>query len=181
MHHELIIAGFGGQGVILAGQLLTWAANLDGKAVVWSPSYGPEMRGGASHCTVIISSEEIGSPVVSKADSEVIMDAPSLSHFLPKLRPGGLLLTNSSLVPENPKREDIRRIDLPAYHIAEEVGDARAANVVMLGALLGLVPLVEEKSLHQALHERWGSQPQLLEINHHALKAGREAALKEGR
>jgi len=178
MHHELIIAGFGGQGVILAGQLLAWAANLEGKAVVWSPSYGPEMRGGSSHCTVIISSEAIGSPVVAHPDSELILDEPSLGQFAPRLKPGGLLIANSSLVQGNCGREDIVRVEIPANHIAEAVGDVRSANVVMLGALLGLVPLVKKESLWEALEERWGGQPGLLEANRRALRAGMEQAAR---
>jgi 2-oxoglutarate ferredoxin oxidoreductase subunit gamma len=178
MKHELIIAGFGGQGVILAGQILAWAANLEGKHVIWSPSYGPEMRGGASHCTVIVSSEPIGSPIVAFPDSEVIMDNPSLGRFLPGLKPGGLLILNSSLVRRNPDRPDIRKIAVPANRIAEGMGDVRCANLVMLGALLGLVPLVGEASLDETLQERWGEKPNLLEMNKRALRAGMEESVK---
>jgi len=178
MRNEIILAGFGGQGIILAGLVLAWAANLEEKAVVWSPSYGPEMRGGASHCTVIISSEPIGSPVVAHPDVEIIMDEPSLGRFLRLLKPEGLLLVNSSLVRKNPERKDIRRIAIPANRIAEKIGDVRCANVVMLGALMGLVPLVEERSVDQAFVERWGREPGLLEMNRRALRAGMEEAAK---
>ncbi|NIM04160.1 MAG: 2-oxoacid:ferredoxin oxidoreductase subunit gamma [Armatimonadetes bacterium] len=178
MHHEIIIAGFGGQGVILTGQLLALAANLEDKHVVWNPSYGPEMRGGPSHCTVIISSDPIGSPVVAHPDSELIMDDPSLGRFLPGLKPGGLLIMNSSLVRKNPERKDVRRIAIPANRIAEHLGDVRCTNLVMLGALLGLVPMVEEESLHLTLKERWGGKPDLLDLNQRALRAGMEEAAK---
>lgn len=176
MHHELIIAGFGGQGVLLAGQILAWAANLEGKSVVWSPSYGPEMRGGSSHCTVIISSDPIGSPIVAHPDTEVIMNGPSLEQFLPKLKPGGLLITNSSLVRNKPERTDIKLVEIPANTLAEEVGDVRSVNVVILGALMTVVSLVEEASVQRALIERWGKNPKLLEINRRALHAGMQAA-----
>jgi len=176
MHHELIIAGFGGQGVLLAGQILAWAANLEGKSVVWSPSYGPEMRGGSSHCTVIISSDPIGSPIVAHPDTEVIMNNPSLGQFLPKLKPGGLLITNSSLVRNKPERTDIKLVEIPANTLAEEVGDVRSVNVVILGALMTVVSLVEEASVQRALIERWGKNPKLLEINRRALHAGMQAA-----
>ena len=178
MHHELIFAGFGGQGVLLAGHILAWAANLEGKATAWSPSYGPEMRGGSSHCTVIVSLETIGSPIVVRPDIEVIMDEPSLDIFLPKLKPGGLLIINSSIVRKSPSRDDIRRLAIPANRIAEEMGDARSANVVMLGVLTGLVPLVEEASIQRALVERWGRDEKLLEINRRALRAGMAEAAK---
>jgi 2-oxoglutarate ferredoxin oxidoreductase subunit gamma len=178
MHHELIIAGFGGQGVLLAGQILVWAANLDDHPVVWSPSYGPEMRGGASHCTVIISSEPIGTPLVAHPDTEVLMNEPSLEKFLPALKPGGLLILNSSIIHSQIERSDIRRVDIPANQIAEDIGDVRSANVVMLGALLGLEPLAREESIQAALKERWGRSPKLLELNKHALQVGIEAGRK---
>lgn len=176
MHHELIIAGFGGQGVLLAGQLLAWAANKDGCSVVWSPAYGPEMRGGASHCTVIISSTPVGSPIVAHPDSEIIMDAPSMPLFVPRLKPGGLLIMNSSLIRSAPERDDLLVRDVAANELAEEVGDVRSANVVILGVLVGLVPLVQEDSLQAALHERWSGSPKLLELNKRALQAGMNAA-----
>jgi 2-oxoglutarate ferredoxin oxidoreductase subunit gamma len=177
MHHELIIAGFGGQGVILAGQILAWAANLDGNHVVWSPSYGPEMRGGTAYCTVIISSEAIGSPVVAQPDIAIIMDEPSLQKFLPQLRPGGLLILNSSIVKSEVTRTDLTCLKFEANRIAEKVGDTRSANVVMLGILFGLVSLVSEEHLQAALRERWGKQPKLLELNQRALQAGMEESL----
>lgn len=178
MHREIIISGFGGQGVILAGMILAWAANLEEKCVAWSPSYGPEMRGGASHCSVIISSDPIGSPVVTYPDSVIVMDEPSLGVFLPRLKPGGLLILNSSLVRTQPERTDLRRIALPANRIAEEIGEVRSANVVMLGALLELAPLVGLESIDATFQERWGKQPVLLELNRRALRAGMAEAAK---
>jgi 2-oxoglutarate ferredoxin oxidoreductase subunit gamma len=177
MHHELIIAGFGGQGVILAGQILAWAANLDGNHVVWTPSYGPETRGGTAYCTVIISSEAIGSPVVAQPDIGLIMDEPSFLRFAPQIRTGGLLILNSSIVRSEMTRADITGLKFEANRIAEKVGDARSANVVMLGILIGLVPLVSEEHLQAALRERWGKQPKLLELNQRALQAGMEESL----
>jgi 2-oxoglutarate ferredoxin oxidoreductase subunit gamma len=177
MHHEIIIAGFGGQGVILAGQILAWAANLDGNHVVWTPSYGPETRGGTAYCTVIISSEAIGSPVVAQPDIGVIMDEPSFVRFLPQIRPGGLVLLNRSIVKSQVTRADLTVREFEVNRIAEKVGDARAANVVMLGILFGLVPLVKEEHLQVALRERWGKQPKLLELNQRALQAGVEESL----
>jgi 2-oxoglutarate ferredoxin oxidoreductase subunit gamma len=177
MHHELIIAGFGGQGVILAGQILAWAANLDGNHVVWTPSYGPETRGGTAYCTVIISSEPIGSPVVAQPDIGIIMDEPSFVRFLPQIRPGGLVLVNRSIVQSKITRSDVTVREFEVNRIAESVGDARSANVVMLGILFGLVPLVKEEHLQAALRERWGKQPKLLELNRRALQAGMEETL----
>jgi 2-oxoglutarate ferredoxin oxidoreductase subunit gamma len=178
MQTELIFAGFGGQGVILAGQIMTWAANLDEKAVVWSPSYGPEMRGGTSFCTVIISSEPIGSPVVDRPDIEMIMDEPSLEKFLPQLKVGGLLLLNTSIVKTKVERNDVILVEIEANRIAEAAGDARSANVVMLGVLWGLRPIVSEENIDQALQARWGKQPKLLEINRRAFQAGKKEAAR---
>jgi 2-oxoglutarate ferredoxin oxidoreductase subunit gamma len=178
MHHELIIAGFGGQGVLLAGQILAWAANHEGKSVVWSPSYGPEMRGGSSHCTVIISSQPVGSPVVARPDTAIAMDESSLTQLrpplVPRVKPGGLLLLNSSLVRSQPGRDDVSTLGVPVNGIAEQVGDVRSANVVMLGMFMACVPLVDQESIFLALNERWRSQPRLLDLNQRALKAGME-------
>jgi 2-oxoglutarate ferredoxin oxidoreductase subunit gamma len=136
MLEEIIIAGFGGQGIMVMGRLLAHAAMIEGKHVSWIPSYGPEMRGGTANCSVVISSDPIGSPVVSEPDTVVAMNRPSLEKFVPAIKPSGLLIYNSSLVDIVPERRDITVIAVRASDIAAELGNIRAANMVALGAYL---------------------------------------------
>lgn len=136
MQTEIILSGFGGQGVLFAGQLLAYTALDNDYHVTWFPSYGPEMRGGTAHCTVIISDDEIGSPVVRNPSAAVVMNIPSLERYEPLVESGGILIVNASLVDRNPTREDLTIVMVPANEIAEELGDKRLANLVMLGALL---------------------------------------------
>jgi 2-oxoglutarate ferredoxin oxidoreductase subunit gamma len=177
LYYELLIAGFGGQGIVLAGRLLATAALSEGREVVWAPSYGPEMRGGAVHCTVIVSSSRIGSPEVSLADSLLIMDPASLAKFGARVRPGGLLILNTSLVrpPENPGGYEL--IEIPANEAAEGLGEPRVANVVMLGAFLHARPIVSTESLAGAmrLFAPKGKE-HLIDVNVRALARGAELA-----
>jgi len=176
-HHEVLIAGFGGQGVVLAGRLLATAALNEEREVVWAPSYGPEMRGGAVHCTVIVSSERIGSPEVSLADYLVIMDRASLERFSQRVKPGGLLVLNSSLISERPEENECGVLMIPANGVAEELGNLRVANVVMLGALLSQRPVVAPASLEEAIRSVGAEAKtgdELIELNLRALARGRE-------
>ena len=120
MHEEIIFSGFGGQGALFAGQLLAYAALDFGLQVTWIPSYGPEMRGGTAHCTVIVSDEAIGSPLVRRPASVVALNLPSFEKYEPLVKPGGLLVYNESLIPARPSRTDIRYVAVPANVIAEE-------------------------------------------------------------
>jgi 2-oxoglutarate ferredoxin oxidoreductase subunit gamma len=173
LYHEVLIAGFGGQGVVLAGRLLAYAALAEEREVVWAPSYGPEMRGGPVNCTVIISSRRIGSPEVSLADSLLIMDRASLERFSRRLRPHGLLVLNSSLVSAEPGGNEGLVLPVPANHAAEALGDARVANVVMLGAFLEKRPVVSPASIVKAMHLLAGKSSQhLIAINEQALARG---------
>jgi 2-oxoglutarate ferredoxin oxidoreductase subunit gamma len=170
------MAGFGGQGVLRMGQTLAEAAVLEGREVVWTPAYGPEMRGGPAFCTVIVSSSPIGSPVVSLADTAIIMDQPSLAKYQHGLRPHGRVLFNSSLINSDRLTSGVRGYPIPANHLAEEIGDARIANMVMLGAFLRLTELVRPQSILDALS---GTLPErhrhLLPLNERALSAGADA------
>jgi len=177
LHHEVLIAGFGGQGVVLAGRLLAEAALAEGREVVWAPSYGPEMRGGAVHCTVIISSARIGSPEVSLADSLLIMDRASLARFSDRLRPGGLLVVNSSLIPVPAASDERQVLPIAATQEAEALGDARVANVVMLGAFLHRRPILSLRSVEGAMRLLAGAGREgIIAINQRALARGRELA-----
>jgi 2-oxoglutarate ferredoxin oxidoreductase subunit gamma len=177
LQEEIVISGFGGQGALFAGQLLTYAAMDEGKFVTWIPSYGPEMRGGTAHCTVIISDEEIGSPLVRNPSAAIVLNNPSMGKYEPLVRKGGVLIVNRSLVNQPAGRDDIRIFDVKATDIASELGNARMANVVCLGALLeatGVLPLgAVDKALREHLAER---HRQLLNPNREALKRGAEEA-----
>jgi 2-oxoglutarate ferredoxin oxidoreductase subunit gamma len=178
MHEEIIISGFGGQGVLFAGQLLAYAALAEGKHVTWIPSYGPEMRGGTAHCTVIISDEEIGSPIVRNPSAALVLNPPSMERYAPRVQPGGMLVLDSTLIEQRAGRDDIREIALPAKDIAVELGNAQIANVVMLGALLAATQVLKLETLDRVLEEHLGARHRdALEPNKRALRRGAEFAL----
>jgi len=170
---RIIIAGFGGQGVLLIGKLLAGAGMDEGREVSWLPSYGPEMRGGTANCNVILSEELIGAPIVTEATCLIAMNLPSLDKFEHSLVPGGLLLYNRSLVPREPVRTDIVSIGIAANEIATELGSLKVANAVMLGAYLGVTQAVRRETLEAELRHALGEGKQhLFEINQRALDAG---------
>ena len=173
MQTEIITAGFGGQGVLFTGQLLTYAAMDEGREVTWIPSYGPEMRGGTANCTVVISDEEIGSPMVSEPQAVIAMNLPSLDKYESRVRPGGVLVVNESMVDREVARQDIKVVMVKANEIAEELGDKRMTNMVLLGALIANLPVIPLESIEKALA---GHLPErhhkLLPKNYEALKRG---------
>ncbi len=173
MHEEIIFSGFGGQGALFAGQLLAYAVLESGRQVTWIPSYGPEMRGGTAHCTVIVSDEPIGSPTVRHPRALVALNLPSFEKYQPLVKPGGVLVYNSSLIPAQPARSDIRYVAVPANEIAENLGNVRMANVALLGAYLaasGLLPLdAVITAMDNHLSDR---QRKYLEPNKEALRRG---------
>jgi 2-oxoglutarate ferredoxin oxidoreductase subunit gamma len=151
MQAEIIFAGFGGQGVLFAGQILTFAGMDAGKEVTWMPSYGPEMRGGTANCTVIVADEEIGSPQVRNPKAAVVMNLPSFDKYEPRVSAGGVLIVNASLVNRQIQRTDVDGLLIPANEIAEIIGNKRLTNMVMLGALLQKLPVLTLDALEQAL------------------------------
>lgn len=154
MQEEIIISGFGGQGVLLAGKLLCIAAMREGKHVSHIPSYGAEMRGGTAHCKVIISDDEISSPIIDHPTIVIALNTPSMHKFEPKMAEGGLMLYNSSLIPETPTRTDIQVANVNANDISEAAGSLRAANMAALGFLLKLKPeIASMDALKGALDE----------------------------
>jgi len=173
MQTDIIIAGFGGQGVLFAGQLLSYAAMDSGMEVTWIPSYGPEMRGGTANCTVVISDEEIGSPFVRYPQVVLAMNLPSLEKYEKSLTPGGLLIVNSSIIPRAVERSDIRSVLVPANEIAETIGDKRMTNMVMLGCLLANQPILPVEAVEKALKEH-------LPARHHRLLPFNSQALRQG-
>ncbi len=175
MQQEVIFAGFGGQGVLFAGQLLTYTAMDEGREVTWIPSYGPEMRGGTANCTVVISDEEIGSPFVKNPTAVVAMNLPSLDKYEDLVAEGGVLVVNTSMVNREVARKDIKVVSVLGNDIAREMGSERSLNMIMLGALLGnldLLPLdAVEKALEAHLPER---HKKFLPANKVALRKGAE-------
>jgi 2-oxoglutarate ferredoxin oxidoreductase subunit gamma len=152
MQTDVIISGFGGQGALFAGQILAFTGMDAGLEVTWIPSYGPEMRGGTANCQVIIADDEIGSPVTRHPTAAIVLNLPSLDKFEPMIATGGVLIVNSSLVNRDPTRTDIQWAMVPAQEIAETIGNRRLQNMVMLGAMLQLLPIVSIEALEQALN-----------------------------
>ncbi len=172
-HQEIIFSGFGGQGALFAGQLLAYAGIAEELHVTWIPSYGPEMRGGTANCTVILSEEEIGAPMICNPSSAVVLNLPSLEKYGPLVKPGGVLLVNTSLVEAKSPRADIRVVDVPASDIANELGNPRMANLVMLGALIAATGIVTQATVEQQLTTHLSErQRKWLEPNKQALARG---------
>ncbi|HEX7363772.1 MAG TPA: 2-oxoacid:acceptor oxidoreductase family protein [Dehalococcoidia bacterium] len=169
---KTVIAGFGGQGVMSMGLSLAQAAMLEGKEVTYLPSYGAEVRGGTANCTVVISDEEIASPVASSTEFVIAMNQPSVVRFQNQIQSGGLFFVNSSLVEYEILRSDINIIKVPANAVAEDLGSPKSANMVMLGAFTKKCRLVSLDSVIQALKPTLGKKQKLLELNEKALKAG---------
>lgn len=175
MQTEIIISGFGGQGTLYAGQLLAYAAMDEGKKVTWIPSYGPEMRGGTANSTVVISDTEIGSPTALHPQVVIAMNLPSLDKYEPLLASGGTLIVNESMVNRTPERQDIHFAMVPANKIAQELGNERATNMVLLGALEANLHLLPEGALERALKAHTAERlKKFIEINVRALSRGAE-------
>lgn len=178
-YHSVISAGFGGQGVMLFGQILSMAAMFDGKFTTWLPSFGPEMRGGTANCTVIISDDYIASPVVDEPSEVVSFNLPSMLKFEKIIKENGILIINSSVIDKKPYRDDIKVIKIPANNIADELGNIKVSNMVMLGAYLKATRAVSIKSVERALQERLtGKKVELIKINLEAIKAGMKEVVK---
>jgi 2-oxoglutarate ferredoxin oxidoreductase subunit gamma len=177
--HEIVIAGFGGQGVLFLGEVLAHAAVHEGLHVTWLPAYGPEMRGGTASCTVVISDEPIASPVVADPTVLIALNRPSLERFEPAVRAGGLIVTDATMVEVEPERRDVEVVTVPATAIANDLGATRAANVVVLGALLSVRPLFADASITAALEDKV-RKPEARAINAAALERGRREARRAG-
>jgi len=180
MQTEIIFAGFGGQGILFAGQVLTYAAMDSGKEVTWIPSYGPEMRGGTANCTVIIADEEIGSPNVRNPKAVLAFNLPSFDRYEPLVLAGGVLIANASLINRPFSRTDLDSVLISANEIAESLGDKRLTNMVMLGALLEKLPILPIEAIEKALADHLPQRHKhLLPLNSQALKQGAMFARKE--
>ncbi len=173
MHEEVIISGFGGQGALFAGQLLTYTGLDEGWHVTWIPSYGPEMRGGTAHCIVIISDDDIGSPIIRQPSVCIVMNPPSMEKYEPLVRPGGLLVANSTLIRTKSERRDIDVLYVPANDLAAELGNVKMANVVLLGAMLGRRELLPIESVKRTFDTHIPERRRhIIEPNKRALDRG---------
>ena len=176
MKTDVVLAGFGGQGMLLIGKLLSLAAMEEGKEVSWVPSYGPEMRGGTANVTVTLSDVPIGSPVTNTPMAAAVMNQPSLEKFGPMILSGDQLIINSSLVKTTYERDDIEIMYLPANALANSIGATRPPNVVVLGAYVALSGVVSAESARHQLEYQFGRKPKVLDLNLEAFQLGYDAA-----
>jgi len=172
---EVIMAGFGGQGVLFLGKVVAEVGMAAGRNVSWLPSYGPEMRGGTANCSVVISETPIASPIVNEPDLLIAMNRPSVTKFLSKIKKGGVMIYNSTLIPDENFRDDVKIIPVPASKIAGDLGSERVANVVMAGAFLRACPVMTlEQALRQIERLTPAKKKEMLAVNKTAFTRGYE-------
>ncbi len=173
MTKEIIISGFGGQGIVSSGIILAHAGLIEDKHVTFFPSYGAEMRGGTANCSVVVSSDPVASPIVANPDIVIVMNEPSLTRFEPMVKPNGLLFFNQTLIKSRPKRNDVTVIPVEANAIAEELGQGRIANMVMLGTMIKKTGLLSLETLKKAQRKRFvKANKDQLALNDKALERG---------
>ncbi len=173
MKEEIIIAGFGGQGVLSMGKILAYSGLMEDKEVSWMPAYGPEQRGGTANVTVIVSDEKVSSPILSTYDVAIVLNQPSLEKFEPKVKPGGMIIYDGYGIINPPTRKDIKVYRIDAMDAATEMKNTKAFNMIVLGGLLGLCPMVKIESVLKALKKT-------LPTRHHHLIPMNEEAIKKG-
>ncbi len=172
MHTEIVLAGFGGQGVLLIGKVLAYAGMRAGREVTWMPAYGPEMRGGTCNCTVVLSDRPIGSPISKSPHGLIALNLPSLDKFEDAVRPGGIVVVNTSLINRLPSRTDVAVVAVPANELAIQCGSPLAANMVALGAYVGASGVAELEQVKAIVAESFAAKPALVAVNHEALSRG---------
>ncbi len=176
MQSEVMFAGFGGQGIMLMGQILALTAMEEGHEVAWIPSYGPEMRGGTAYCTVVVSDRPIGSPIIRNPMHLVAMNRPSLEKFSPAVKKGGVILINSSMIDIPSGRTDVDDLFVPVVTIAKELGNIRTANIVALAAFVARSGIVNIESLRKCVEAKFAKKKKLIPINLKAVEEGIKAA-----
>lgn len=173
METNLLVAGFGGQGVMTLGKFLASAACDDAeKHVTFFPSYGAEQRGGTANCYVVISDKEVGAPIGDEMDDLIVMNQPSLNRFLEKLKPGGTLYINSSIVSGAVERKDIQIVKAPVTDLALKLGNAKVLNILMLGVYIGYSQVLDSQVVWSTIEHKFASKPKLLPLNHKAFEEG---------
>jgi 2-oxoglutarate ferredoxin oxidoreductase subunit gamma len=171
---EVVMAGFGGQGLMLIGKLLAEASMDEGKEVCWLPSYGPEMRGGTANCTVVVSDQPVASPVINTPQSLIVMNRPSLDKFGSQVKPGGLILINSSMIDIGTGRDDVTEVRIPANDEARAVGTDRSANMIMLGAYVAITGICSLGAVIKWMEHQFETKQQVIDVNRKALERGFE-------
>jgi 2-oxoglutarate ferredoxin oxidoreductase subunit gamma len=179
MQSEVMFAGFGGQGILLSGKILAHAGMEEGLEVAWIPSYGPEMRGGTAYCTVVISDKPIGSPIIRNPMHLIAMNRPSLEKFAPAVKPNGVILINSSLIPVGASRDDVDELSVPVTEIAKDLGSVKTANIVALAAFVVRSKIVDFELLRDCVKEEFSKKEKLIPLNMEALDRGKKAAFGE--
>lgn len=172
MQHDMIIAGFGGQGVLLIGKIIAYAGMNSGREVSWLPSYGAEMRGGTANCTVVVSDEPVGSPVIQNPWAVVALNLPSLDKFESVVTPGGVLVVNTSLIPRAVRRTDVKLVNVAANDICNELGNTRGTNMVILGTLLGATGFLPVDEVEKMIRVTFQSKPALIDVNIECFRRG---------
>lgn len=178
MQTEIKFAGFGGQGILLSAKLLAYAAMKQGFFVAWVPSYGPEMRGGTAYCTVVIGDKRIGSPIIKNPSHLVAMNRPSLEKFANDVKPGGVILINSSLIPTRSNRTDITELIVPANDSAIQVGSVKCANIIALSAFAAKAKVVDMDILRHCVMDEFSAKPKIIPLNMKAFDEGVDIANK---
>ena len=176
MQNEVQFAGFGGQGIMLMGQIMAQAAMQQGYEVVWIPSYGPEMRGGTAYCTVVISDRPIGSPIIRNPKHLVAMNRPSLEKFAPSVKSGGTIFINSSIISIDAGRDDVNVVKVPIIEIAKELGNVKIANIIALAAFVSRSQVVDFELLRESVKAKFANKEKLIPLNMRALEEGQKAA-----
>ncbi len=177
MQSEVQFAGFGGQGIMVMGQILAQAAMDGGFEVVWIPSYGPEMRGGTAYCMVVISDRLIGSPIIRNPKHLIAMNRPSLEKFAPTVKSGGVIFINNSIISIGAGRNDVDVVSVPIIEIAKELGNIKTANIVALAAFVARSNVLDFALLQKAVKDKFAKKEKLIPLNMKALEAGQKAAL----
>lgn len=172
---EILIAGFGGQGVLFAGKLLAYKGLLEGRQLSWLPSYGPEMRGGTANCSIILSDIPVGSPIVSNPDILIAMNLPSFEKYEASVKAGGMIVADSSLIEKKTTRDDVKAFYIPATQLAKENGMPTLANMIILGKVIKESAIVEYGNIEEALKKVVSAKRiELLDINRRAIEIGYE-------
>jgi len=174
MQSEVMFAGFGGQGILMSGKILAHAGMEQGFEVAWIPSYGPEMRGGTAYCLVVLSDRPIGSPIIRNPMHLVALNRPSLEKFAPQVKPGGVILVNSSLIPIGSNRNDVDELVVPATEIANTLGNVKAANIVALSAFVSRSKIVDFDILRDCVKEEFSSKENIMKLNLEAVEQGKK-------
>jgi len=177
MQIELMFTGFGGQGILLMGKIVALTALKVGKEVAWVPSYGPEMRGGTAYCTVVISDKKIGSPVIKYPSHLVAMNRPSLEKFAPSVKPGGVILINTTLIQVDSGRDDVDELKVPVTDIAVNLGTVKVANMVALGAFVYHSKVFDFKTVSNVVKKEFSKKPHLIDLNIEAMEQGKKSVL----